>query len=263
MNDLTNEIAFEDWEMNDYNDECVITENKNDGRKVVNFPMSTQKCHMKDKKCDYKTLAIMTLYSNMTPVEDQHESGDYEPYRYIYKNKIIKFTNEIEDLSGKKIGTIINNMRKLSNLENGLVTVTKTQNEEIVYYITYEDSKGRCYKSISGDMLRRLVWAGNGNLIKAYLLIKYLCEDEKRLHGNNEKRITNKYICEEIGLNPNSKNNLQGITEITNTLEECDFIRKRYVKVGGESVKTHIYYSIISDEEWRRKKEERENNRYE
>lgn len=235
--------------------------NKKDA-KVVNFPMSTQKCHMKDKKCDYKTLAIMTLYSNMTPMKDQHESRTYEPYRYVYKNKIIKFTDEIESLSNKKIGTVINNMRKLSQLEGGLVTATKNHNEEIIYYIRYENERGREYVSIPEDMLRRLVWIGNGNLIKVYLLIKYLCEDEKRRFNHDEKKITNKYICDEIGLSSSSKNNLQGITEITNTLEECDFIKKRYVKSSETGIKTNIFYSLISYDEWMDKKRKRENERY-
>ena len=214
--------------------------NKKDA-KVVNFPMSTQKCHMKDKKCDYKTLAIMTLYSNMTPMKDQHESRTYEPYRYVYKNKIIKFTDEIE---------------------GGLVTATKNHNEEIIYYIRYENERGREYVSIPEDMLRRLVWIGNGNLIKVYLLIKYLCEDEKRRFNHDEKKITNKYICDEIGLSSSSKNNLQGITEITNTLEECDFIKKRYVKSSETGIKTNIFYSLISYDEWMDKKRKRENERY-
>ena len=93
--------------------------------KVVMLPMSTQKKYMKDKKCDYRTLAIMTLYSKFTPIEEQHKTGNYEPYRYVYKNKIIEFTDEIESLSNKKIGTIVNNMRKLSQLNNGLVQAVK------------------------------------------------------------------------------------------------------------------------------------------
>ena len=41
--------------------------------KVVMLPMSSKKCNMQNKKCDYKTLAIMTLYSNFTPIEMQDE----------------------------------------------------------------------------------------------------------------------------------------------------------------------------------------------
>ena len=66
--------------------------------KVVMLPMSSKKCNMQNKKCDYKTLAIMTLYSNFTPIEMQDEKGVYETYRFLYKNKIIKFTKEIEEI---------------------------------------------------------------------------------------------------------------------------------------------------------------------
>lgn len=236
--------------------------NNTNEMKVVNLPMCTQKKYMKDKKYDYKTLAIMTLYSKFTPIEEQHKTGNYEPYRFVYKNKIIEFTDEIENLSNKKIGTIINNMRKLSQIENGLVTATKNRNEQIIYYITYENELGRGYTTIPEEMLRRLIQCGNGNMIKAYLLIKYLCEDEKRRFGNSEKKITNNYICEEIGLSSKSKTNIQCITEITNALEEWDFINKRYVKLSEKGVKTYIYYSLLSYEEWMSKKKDRENMRY-
>ena len=79
--------------------------------KVVKFPMNSHEKFMKDKKCDYKTLAIMTLYSNHTPLEIQHNNANYEEYRYLYKNKVLEFREEIAELSQTKINTVLRNMK--------------------------------------------------------------------------------------------------------------------------------------------------------
>lgn len=217
----------------------------------VRFPMSSHKNNMQDKHCDYKTLAIMTLYSNITPMKDQHETGIYEDYRFLYKNRIIKFTEEIEYISNNKINTIIKNMRKLSQLDGDLVTAYKNKNEEIYYAINYGSGvKNNKFVTIPGEMLKYLIWTGNSNVIKAYILIKYLCEYEESEYGNKEKKITNSYICEQIGLNPNSKNNLHGVKMITESLQNNGFINRREV-TKGEGIKKYIYYSVNGYEEWK------------
>ena len=45
--------------------------------KVVMLPMSSKKCNMQNKKCDYKTLAIMNTpcYQRLLMIDD---SGDVE-----------------------------------------------------------------------------------------------------------------------------------------------------------------------------------------
>ena len=216
--------------------------------KIIKFPMNSQKKFMQDKKCDYKTLAIMTLYSNHTPIEHQHETGNYEPYRYLYRDKIIEFTEEIEGLSKNKISTVLKNMKKLSTISDDFVLAYKNKNEKIYYVIRYCDDNDRQFVTIDEDMLKYLVWSSNSNTIKTYILIKYLCQHEKEKYNNNEKKITNEYICEQIGLSPNSKNNLQGIGIITDSLENNGFINKRYVNCGG--IKSVIYYSVNTHEEW-------------
>ena len=65
--------------------------------KVVMLPMSSKKCNMQNKKCDYKTLAIMTLYSNFTPIEMQDEKGVYV---CADANMIYGFNDNLELLNG-------------------------------------------------------------------------------------------------------------------------------------------------------------------
>lgn len=221
-------------------------------KKEVFFPISTDQKNIKDKKCDYKTLAIMTLYSNRVPDEIQEQNAVYETSRFIYKNKIIKFTDEIEELSGNKVKTICDNMRKLSKLENNLIVACKTKNEEIYYIINYEDDLGRKYTTIHEKMLRKLINSTNSNVIKLYLVIKYMCEYELKKNGNKQKKITNSYLAEQIGLSSKSHNNLIAITDMTDTLEQCGFIKKEYVQTE-KSFKVNTYYSLCSYEEWKSK----------
>lgn len=207
--------------------------------------MNSHEKYMKNKKCDYKTLAIMMLYSNMTPIEEQEENGTYEEYRYLYKNKIIKFTEEIEGLSENKINTILKNIRKLSQLDDGsLVSACKNAEGEIYYVINYcNGDKGNKYVTIEEDMLRVLTSACNSNMIKIYILLKYMC-------GNGERKITREYIAEQIGINTNKKGK-QIISDCTKVLSASGFIKKRKVYKNDSEVNCDIYYSINSYEEWK------------
>lgn len=235
----------------DYYDEYIYDVCQNEEKheiiknspKVVSFPMNSQKSNMKNKSCDYKTLAIMTLYSNMTPKKELYSKGEDELYRYVYKNKIIKFTDEIEDLSGNKINTIIKNMRKLSQLESRLITACKNESGDIYYIINYCDSHERKYVTIEEDMLRVLINTGNSNMIKIYILLKYLCK-------NKEKKITREFIAKEIGLSINSKN-LMVVTDCTKILSASGFISKRSDYKYGNDIKCDMYYSIKSYDEWK------------
>ena len=213
-------------------------------KKVVKLPMNSHEKYMKDKKCDYKTLAIMTLYSNMTPIEEQDENGSYEEYRYLYKNKIIKFTEEIEGLSKNKINTILKNIRRLSQLDDGsLVSACKNAEGEIYYVINYcNGDKGNKYVTIEEDMLRALTNACSSNTIKIYILLKYMC-------GDGERKITREYIAEQIGISTGKKGK-QVVSDCTKTLSGCGFIKKRKVYHHDSEINCDIYYSINTHEEW-------------
>jgi hypothetical protein len=221
--------------------------------KELALPLNSEKENMQNKKCDYKTLAIMTLYSKMTPKEQQEKEEHEENYRYVYKNNIIEFTDEVEELSKNKIDTVIKNMRKLSKLEGNLVTAVKNQDGEICYVINYASDKDREYVTIEEDMLKFLINTGNGNVIKTYVLLKYMC-------AKGEKKITRSYIAQQIGLTTNSHKNLQVVSDITESLANNGFIRKRrHISVG---TKEEVYYSVNSHEDWLRIKEEKKKEQF-
>ena len=99
-----------------------------DEDKIIKFPISTDEKNMKDKKCDYNLLVILTLLSKYSLGED---------HRYIYKDDILLNKDKIENLSKRKINTIIKNVRKLSRLEGNAV-VAKEINGKIAYIINYK-----------------------------------------------------------------------------------------------------------------------------
>jgi hypothetical protein len=221
--------------------------------KELTLPLNSEKENMQNKKCDYKTLAIMTLYSTMTPIKIQQEQGLDENYRYVYKNKVIEFTDEVEELSKNKIDTVVKNMRKLSKLEGNLVTAVKNKDGEICYIINYANDQDREYVTIEEDMLKFLINTGNGNVIKTYVLLKYMC-------AKGEKKITRSYIAEQIGLATNSRKNLQVVSDITESLANNGFIKKRRHISNGS--KEEVYYSVNSHEDWLRIKEEKKKEQF-
>lgn len=218
--------------------------------KIVKLPINTNEKYMQNKKCDYKVLAIMTLYSNFTPMDEQEKSGNYEQYRYVYKNKIIEFTDEIEKLSQKKINTIIRSMRALSNIGNGeLVTACKNEAGEIYYTINYANgTTGNKFVTIDSDMLRALVNAFSSNTIKVYVFLKYMCRD-------GEKKITRSYIAKNIGF-ATSSDSLKIISDCTKALCGGGFINKRKVYKNEGEVNCEIYYSITTHEEWKERRKQ-------
>lgn len=235
--------------------------------KVVRLPMNCSEVHLKNKKCDFKTLAIMTLYSCFENNEDEETS----PHRYIYRNKIIELTDEIEELSQNTIKTIKRNIKKLADLDNALVNVYETDDGKIFYKINYKLGEmvdtGEGYRKhekgafvqIEQSMLKFLIDVGNNNVIKTYVLLQALCESEQRNTGCKEKWVTREFIAEHIGLSIKCKNNLDLISNITDMLRDIDLIDKRSVvfRTDNGQTRTHVYYRIVSYEEWKRRRQEK------
>ena len=235
--------------------------------KVVRLPMNCSEVHLKNKKCDFKTLAIMTLYSCFETSEDEPTSA----HRYIYRNKIIELTDEIEELSQNTIKTIKRNIKKLADLDNALVNVYETDDGKIVYKINYQlgefvendkgfkEHKNGAFVQIEQSMLKFLIDVGNNNVIKTYVLLQALCENEARTSGCKEKWVTREFIAEHIGLSTKCKNNLDLISNITDMLRDIDFIDKRSVvfRTDNGQTRTHVYYRIVSYEEWKKRRLEK------
>lgn len=227
-------------------EDMIIEEEK--GCKILKLPINSSKENMQNKKCNYKTLAIMTLYSNRTPNEVSLDKGYEELYRYLYENKIRDNILEIEKLSHNKQDTIFRNIRKLAKLNNGLITVANSSNG-IIYYINYRSAEGGDYVIIEEDILKYLIDTGNSNVIKVYILLKYLCRKGK-------KAITNEYIADQIGLSSKSHKNIQTVINIIKSLVNNKLIKKtkdKGVKFNDDKCKYKEIneYEIIGYKEWK------------
>ena len=213
--------------------------------KEYNVPMNSSKENMKNRNCDYKTLAIMSLYSKFTPIEKQIEDGVDEQYIYLYRNKILESKDEIEEISKWKIKTVLNNMRKITMLNSNLITSMVYEDcgyEETYYMIDYSDEEGKEYVTIEKNILKILINIGNSDLIKIYILIKYLSRE-------NARKISREYLAQEIGIENPSKSVLDRISKITSSLAKAGLIEKKYI---SEGCKTQIYYRIIPLNEFKK-----------
>ena len=226
-----------------------IEENK---CKVIKFPMSSDEVNMKNKKCDYKTLAIMTLHSNHTPSEN---------HRYVYKKDILLNKEEIESLSKNQIDTICRNIKKLCKLESKIVEAKSTENG-IVYLINYateyiDEYGGISYRKfvpIEEDILKFLIDTSSSNAIKTYIYLKYRCVDKD--YNSKETKITRMEIANNIGLSVKSDNNLKTVMNIVKSLENNKLIKtsRRYVTEvspnGNEVVKCYKFFKVNEYDEW-------------
>lgn len=213
--------------------------------KEYNVPMNSSKKNMKNRNCDYKTLAIMSLYSKFTPIEKQIEDGVDEQYIYLYRNTILESKDEIEEISKWKIKTVLNNMRKITMLNSNLITSMVYEDcgyEETYYMIDYSDEEGKEYVTIEKNILKILINIGNSDLIKIYILIKYLSRE-------NARKISREYLAQEIGIENPSKSVLDRISKITSSLAKAGLIEKKYI---SEGCKTQIYYRIIPLNEFKK-----------
>jgi hypothetical protein len=217
-----------------------VYENGKDGKKVNYLPISSFKDYM--ESIDYKTYAIITLFSKYNNGENQF--GDYECSRYIYKNNIINNQEEIEKLSKNKLNTVLRNVRKLAKMDNNLVVAINTPNG-IAYCINFYVPEHGYYVLIPEKVLKFLIDTGNSDTIKTYVYLTYRC------HGKEEEKVKRESIAKAIGLSPNSHSNLQTISNITTSLHNNGLITKQYkydqiYEDGREKTIQNCYYKINS-----------------
>lgn len=226
-------------------------------KKDIRFPISSYEEYLKN--IDYMTYGIITYFSNRTKAEEGEEDSG-ELFRWVYKNRLIEKSEEIEKLSKNKFNTVMRNVRKLSKMDNNLV-VAKNSDKGIVYYINYYHMPHGYYVTIHEEILRYLLNVSNSNVIKTYVFLKYRC-------AKGKAKITRKEIAEAIGLSPNSESNLTTVTDITVSLMGI-LINKTYEYAteinesnGNEQVKKYCYYEIVDEEKvLNRIREERKNTR--
>ena len=226
-----------------------------------NCPMNTE--YIKDKKMDYETLGLITLYSNYKSETVCEEEGlsisDVEYHRYIYErgsNSINSNMKNMEKISKNKRRNIKRNIKKLTECNNKVVEVCSDINGNIYYkinpYANSNEGMGK-FVVINNKMLEYLIHTGNSNMIKTYCMIKVLLWDDKN-KCYIKRQITRDFLLKQIGLS-NCEKNLQQMTDILKSLTANNFIKREknvnVTEVNGEGVVRVMYtYELVDDEEW-------------
>ena len=226
-----------------------------------NCPMNTE--YIKDKKMDYETLGLITLYSNYKGEVVCDNEGlsisEVEYHRYIYEkgsNSINSNMKNMEKISKNKRRNIKRNIKKLTECNNKVVEVCSDINGNIYYkinpYANSNEGMGK-FVVINNKMLEYLIYTGNSNMIKTYCMIKVLLWDDKN-KCYIKRQITRDFLLKQIGLS-NCEKNLQQMTDILKSLTANNFIKREknvnVTEVNGEGVVRVMYtYELVDDEEW-------------
>lgn len=184
-------------------------------------------------KFPYKEYGHLTLISNFDGQDNKHNKE-----RYIYNDKL-----KIQDLA-EALGSSRKTVpKKLKILEEKGILVKDPINPK-VYKIKYTfDGKGD-YITIHRDILKKLVYVYNSEVIAVYCL---LCIELR----NGPKKLFRKEICEKIGLTL-TKRNLDKISSITESLENEGLISKEseYVTRRDER-REQVTYILATPEEYK------------
>lgn len=177
---------------------------------------------LSDKRFNYKTLAIMSLYST-----------SHNGHRFLNRDILFDYAREIEQLSNLKMNTILRSIRKLV-VKDDLVN----QYRDELGYMYYTITTNQCVR-VNKNTLKQLINIGDNNLIKTYLFLVSQCSKFEK------KIIPNQLITQSIGLSPASNNSLQTITNATNKLNELGLIQKtRQTFMDNGMLKTFNKYII-------------------
>lgn len=93
------------------------------------FKISFEKEHLSNKKIDYHTLMLMTLFSSDHSEDTCSEDG------YVYTNRDVLSDNLelVEDISNKKLNSIFKTIKKMEDLD--IITKSKGYSGSIIYKI--------------------------------------------------------------------------------------------------------------------------------
>lgn len=200
--------------------------------KIIKLPINSSKEYMQNKKCDYKLLALLTLFSELD--DDCRIVNCIDLYKKENIDNIEKLSNMKIDTIKRKIRFLNKNISALINTKDNIITIKYS-----------EDDKN--FITIEKDILKLLINKTNSNTIKAYILLKYMC----RFGMKDVHRV---YIAEQIGLSTNSQS-LKVISKITNKLEELELIKKfdnyKMVKNNGKQQCLQVNkYLVMNYSQW-------------
>lgn len=243
------------------------------GKVVWDVCMNTEPKYLGNKDVNYKWYGLLNVNSKMknenTPKEDGGTYGyaEAEEYRYIYENYIRSSMKLLEEMSDSKQRTVLNNIKKLAKVSNGLVLPDETDDGETVYKIynktsyNKETHKFNKYVLIPSDILKFLVRGTNSNVIKIYCILLHKCNCEEWT------KLTNSYFAKGIGANANDRTD-KTIKSCIDTLCMFQLVDKEKIvdtsqkDVNGKTLtKTYCQYKLKPYSEWRAYYEERCNVR--
>lgn len=217
----------------------------NKDNKDYYLPISSYDDYLQNLKY-YMEYGIITYYSNF---KKQDDFGNEALFRYVYENKLKDNQEQIEKISKKKFTTVLKNIRKLVKMDNNLVVASNSPSG-IVYTINYSTEPHGYYVTIHHEILKYLLDTSNEDALKLYVFMCYRCK-------KGETKITLKEMANAIGLSPNSKDNLQKITNITMSFDD-NLIKKRYVyetvydeDTNKFKTKKFCYYTIMTYEQFK------------
>ena len=253
-----------------YGKDIILDEH---GERVWNCCMNTDSEYLGNKDINYLWYGLVNVNSKMknenTPKEEGGTYGyaEAEEHRYIYEKYIRESIKQLEKMSNSKQRTVLSNIKKLSKVSNGLVTIDETDTGETVYKIHNKTSYNKethqfnNYVLIPSDILKLLVCATNSNTIKIYCVLLYKCNCEEWT------KLTNSYFTKGIGANANNKTNAT-IKKCIDTLCMFQLVDKETVvdtsqkDANGKTLtKTYCQYKLKPYSEWRKYYEERCNVR--
>ena len=204
----------------------------------------------------YNTYATMMANSNFecATIDD----GTLEEYwNYIRKRGakqvIIDFMNEAsKEFEGGKVPaprTVERHIKKM--LENNIpLAKVENVNGKVYYRLLNHIGKGY-YRLIPYEKVRELVISTNSNMLKLYVYMNYLCDQE------HYKQVDRKHLAEKLGLSTVSDNNLKTIGIMLTSLCNLGFLERleeAQISNNGNTYKTIHSYRITTLDEYRQAK---------
>lgn len=215
---------------------------KKNGTPIL-LPINSEVENVKNKKVNKLNESILVYLSNYQDLHEVEEYDGFDSDRYIYENKIIKNKDLVEQYSKTKINTFIRNVRKLSKIESGIISVEQHKGENV-----YRINKGEKYVLIERRILEVLINNCSNPLIKIYIFLKWRV-------GEKGGIVSRKEIAQNIGYSTKSDIQLkQMVKDIETTLVKLGLVRRQTITLdsmeNGNEYNKATYYEVVPYEEW-------------
>lgn len=215
---------------------------KKNGTPIL-LPINSEVENVKNKKVNKLNESILVYLSNYQDLHEVEEYDGFDSDRYIYENKIIKNKDLVEQYSKTKINTFIRNVRKLSKIESGIISVEQHKGENV-----YRIDKGEKYVLIERRILEVLINNCSNPLIKIYIFLKWRV-------GEKGGIVSRKEIAQNIGYSTKSDIQLkQMVKDIETTLVKLGLVRRQTITLdsmeNGNEYNKATYYEVVPYEEW-------------